>query len=165
MGPDNRNPYSPPQTNVSDPTAQEEMAVAPLGSHPFYSSNQIFAASLIGGPIAAAWFAASNFRALGQFTKARRVILWSVLAAAVLTGLAVVLPDSIPNFAVPLAYSVAIRALAESLFKSVVHSHSGAGLSGSWWRVVGVSFLWMLLFLACAVGILVVLDQFGLLAG
>jgi hypothetical protein len=160
----NRNPYSPPQTNVSPLTAQEEIAAVPLGSRAFYSSNQIFAASLIGAPIAAAWFAAANFRALGQLTNARRVILWGVLATAVVMGLAFVLPDSVPNIVLPLAYSLAIRALAETLFKGVAHNHSSAGPSGSWWRVVGISFLWLLLVLACVVGIGVGLDHLGLLA-
>ena len=55
---------------------------------------------------------------------------------------ALVLPDEFPNAVLPLAYTVAIRSLAQMQFGAVVDAHrAGGGRIGSWWRVVGIGFL------------------------
>ncbi|HKE92788.1 MAG TPA: hypothetical protein VKB34_00665 [Povalibacter sp.] len=157
-----RNPYAPPQASVSPAEPQAQAAGGAAGTDVLYSPNQMFAASFIAAPIAAAWFAAANFRVIGQPIKARRIVLWGVLATILVIGLAFVLPNSTPHSVLPLAYSFGVRALAENAFKAVLQDHSSAGgRKGSWWRVVGVSILFLLPIIVCLVGVVLALVSLG----
>jgi len=131
----NHNPYSPPAAAVAD--------VVSTGT--LYSPQQIFAASFVGSPIAAAWFIHRNFMTLGQESRGLRT-LWLGLAATVIVFVATFfLPKQFPNVVLPLAYSFAINQYALSLFKASYAAHiTAGGRKGSWWRVIGVSLLALL---------------------
>ena len=129
------NPYSPPAASVAD--------VVRAGT--LYSPQQIFAASFLGSPIAAAWFIHRNFKTLNTESRGLRA-LWLGLAATItLLVVAFYLPKHFPNALLPLAYSFAIYQYASSLFKTSYQQHLAAGgREGSWWRVIGVSVLALL---------------------
>ena len=129
------NPYSPPAAPVAD--------VVSAGT--LYSPRQIFAASFLGSPIAAAWFVHRNFMTLNPESRGLRT-LWLGLAATVAVFVvAFYLPKHFPNALLPLAYSFAIYQYALFLFKTSYHQHLAAGgRTGSWWRVIGVSLLALL---------------------
>ena len=129
------NPYSPPAAPIAD--------VVSAGT--LYSPRQIFAASFLGSPIAAAWFIHRNFMTLGHESRGLRT-LWLGLAATVAVLVAgFFLPKNFPNVLVPLAYSIAINQYALFLFKAPYVAHLIAGgRTGSWWRVIGVSLLVLL---------------------
>src|SRR5262245_27211345 len=151
----NHNPYAPPKANVDT----GEPAATAVSSARLYSSMQLALAAFIGSPVAAAWFGAANFRALGEPRKARQTILWGSGATVLVMALAFVLPDGTPSSVVPIAYSIGVRALAEQVFGARVKDHTSAGGQlGSWWRVVGISFLFVLglVVVAFAVGLLLV---------
>jgi len=154
------NPYAPPATNVADVADHDDVSSRIVNG--LYSSRQLFFASFIGSPIAAAWFAASNFRKLGEQTRARNIVLWGTMTTIAVMIIAFILPDRIPHSVFPLLYSLAIRMVAVTMFDPVVKEQKVAGATGgSSWTVVGVSFLWMLLVLAILAGIAIVLEQFG----
>ena len=137
-----QNPYAPPKATVAD--VDTASATAPGFPVPggLYTSGQHFVASFIGSPVAAALIAASNYRKLGRDRDARNVIVWGLVATAVLLGIAFVLPDGFPNSVLPLAYSFGARALAHTVFGDAVSANRAAGgKSGSWWRLVGMSVL------------------------
>ena len=129
------NPYSPPAASVAD--------VVSAGT--LYSPQQIFAASFLGSPIAAAWFIHRNFKTLNTESRGLRT-LWLGLAATIaLLVVAFYLPKHFPNALLPLAYSFAIYQYASFLFKASYQQHLAAGgREGSWWRVIGVSVLALL---------------------
>ena len=157
----NHNPYAPPRAEVLDAAAADSRHGASVSAR-LYSVNQLFAAAFIGSPIAAAWFAAYNLRALGEPNQARRIVLWGLLATAAAMALAFFLPDGTPNTALPLAYSFAIRALGEKAFKGALGDHSQAGgVLASWWRVIGVSLLWLLLTIVGVIAMFLALEQLG----
>lgn len=132
-----RNPYAPPKANVSDHDVAGSSVVREL-----YTPSQHAVAAFIGSPIAAAVLAAFNYRALGRSRDANQVVVWGIVATFVVFGVALVLPDEFPNAVLPLAYTVAIRSLAQMQFGAVVDAHrAGGGRIGSWWRVVGIGFL------------------------
>ncbi len=140
-----QNPYAPPQGVVSD--IDSGSASAPSFPIPggLYTSGQHFVASFLGSPIAAALAAASNYRKLGRERDARKVILWGIAATVVLLGVAYVLPDRFPSSVLPLAYCVGARALAQAAFGDVLTAHRAAGgKPASWWRLIGISLLSLL---------------------
>ena len=65
----NHNPYTPPSARVAD--AAETVGRAGSTAR-LYTPGQIALAAFLGSPLAAAWFAAANFKALAQPFKATR---------------------------------------------------------------------------------------------
>jgi hypothetical protein len=161
----NRNPYSPPASKLEGRTVEIPGLHVPATSDPLYTSRQIFVASFLGSPVAAAWIAAANLRALAQPQKARQVMYWGVAATAVALGIAFALPARTPGTFLPLAYSIAFRVFAGHQFGKDVRDHLNAGgAKGSWWRVIGIGLAMMLAVFACIFLVLVVRNAFQLAA-
>lgn len=136
-----RNPYAPPRSAVVGSVATSAGGV-PAPAELLYSANQIAVAAFLGTPLAASWLAARNFRALGQEEAVGRTWGAGILLTAIVLAISFVLPDRFPNSLLPLAYCLALRAVAEWKFKAVVDAHLTAGGSlASWWRVVGIGIL------------------------
>ena len=140
-----QNPYAPPQAAVSDVDSGSASALSFPIAGGLYTSGQHFVAAFLGTPIAAALIAASNYRRLGRDRAARNVIWWGIVATVVLLGVTYVLPDRFPNTVLPLAYCIGVRALAQVTFGGVLSAHRAAGgKPASWWRLLGVSVLSLL---------------------
>jgi len=137
-----RNPYAPPKTKLTEAEADgSSLPSFPIESKPF-TPRQHFVAAFLGAPIAAAWLAALNYRALARPQDARQVVIWGTVATLVVFGIAVVLPEDFPNAVLPLAYCVVVLTLAKQRFGDLVDAHRAAGGEiASWWRVVGIGFL------------------------
>lgn len=129
-----RNPYAPPTAPVAD------VVTATTGT--LYSPRQIYMASFLGSPIAAAWFIRHNFTTLGNRSALQRT-LWLGLAATIAVVVAALfLPKQFPNALLPVLYSYAIYQYAQFLFKTAYNKHlNTGGRKGSWWIVIGVSLL------------------------
>jgi hypothetical protein len=120
------------------------MATAVSGSvnTVLYTPRQIYVASLLGSPAAAAWFMSLNHRALLQSDNEHQIVLLGGIATIAVIIVAFSLPERVPTFAWPLVYSVAIYLFAQLRFESTVQKHFAAGgQKGSWWRVIWVSLL------------------------
>jgi len=157
----NRNPYAPPNAEVRDPA--DPVARSAL-DYRLYSPGQLAFAAFLGSPMAAAWFASNNFKALGQRHSAQRALLLGVAATLVMLLIAAVLPENFPSSVFPLSYTAVVYVLAKSQFGRIVTTHTNAGGPlGSSWRVAGVSMLIVLAVLGVFVGFVVLLDQLGVL--
>jgi hypothetical protein len=160
----NHNPYAPPKANVDVVPAEASAPAVPDACARLYSGTQIGVAAFIGSPLAAAWFAAANFKALAQPLKARRTLIWGAAVTIVLLGIGYMLPERTPNSLLPILYSITIRMVADQVFQRVIRHHVQAGgTRGSWWRVIGVSLLFLVGIGAAAFAIMMVLFQFGIL--
>lgn len=153
------NPYAPPKAAVDGLGAASAGGV-PAPVEVLYSPNQIAVATFLGTPIAAAWLAARNFRAMGQAQEVGRTWGFGILLTVVVFAVSTVLPDRVPNSVLPVAYCLALRALAESKFKSVIDAHISAGGSlGSWWRVVGIGILCLLIVVVVMIAVMFLVFQ------
>lgn len=144
------NPYAPPKAVVAD-------AVTPEGdpapaTTPLYSTAQIGVGTFFGSALAGAWLAAANYRAVAQPRQARRAWWLGIATAVVTMAIALVLPDRFPNVVLPLAVAFGARAMAEQRFGAILKAHKAAGgaLQSSW-RVVGITLLCTVIFLAVIV--------------
>jgi hypothetical protein len=137
-----RNPYAPPKTELTEADADGgSLPGFPIESKP-HTPRQHFVAAFLGAPIAAAWLAAHNYRALARPQDARQVVMWGIVATVVVFGIAVVLPEDFPNAVLPLAYCVVVLMLAKQQFGDLVDAHRAAGgETAPWWRAVGIGFL------------------------
>jgi hypothetical protein len=106
----------------------------------FYSAGQIYLASFLGSPMAAAWFFSRNYLTMSDELQARRALWLGLAATAVAFAIAFVLPHKVPYFLWPLLYSSVVQLYAYSCFHTFYEKHIGqGGAKGSWWAVVGIS--------------------------
>lgn len=80
-----------------------------------YSPNQVGIGSFLGGPFAAIYFVWSNFRAMGSTAEARTTMILGVIVCVALLFILPVLPESFPNLAIPIVYTVVARLVAEKM--------------------------------------------------
>jgi hypothetical protein len=145
------NPYAPPKTPVVDTTDGEVTAA----SSPLYTVHQITVATFLGSGIAGAWLVASNFNAVDQPIKARRWIWIGIAATVALIGISFVLPDWVPGFILPLAFTFGARAVATTEFGWILRDHERVGGDlRSWWKVVGIILLVFAIIFAVAFAVM-----------
>lgn len=122
------------------PTVSTTVAFLPKSR--FYSPRQIYVASFLGTPLAAAWFISCNHAALADHSRALRFLWLGVCATIIALAVGLLLPDKTPNLLWPILYSFLIYLWAQKVFDAPCAKHvTSGGLKGSWWIVVGVSVL------------------------
>ena len=134
------NPYAPPKAKVGE-TISQGLPEAPSEAR-LYSQDQIALATFLGTPLVGGWLIAANDKTLARLEQANKAIAVGIGVTLVVLALAVVLPDSFPNIALPVVCAVAFRAWADSRFSAVLERHkANGGARYSWWRVVGLALL------------------------
>lgn len=157
-----QNPYAPPKAVVSDVDTRGASASGFPVPGGLYTAQQHFVASFLGSPFAAALIAAANYRKLRRDRDARNIIVWGIVATAALLGVAYALPDRFPSWVLPLAYSFGARGLAQMKFGGVLSEHQAAGgKPASWWRLIGISLLALIVLAAVIFGGAFALSYFG----
>jgi len=130
-----------------------------------YSPNQVFAASIAGGPGAMVYVLWKNFKALENPDGQKQILVWGAAFLALLLIALPFLPIGFPNYVLPIAYAVAARFLAQQyqMSKQAIQQSERYEFQSNW-NVVGVSVLfliaaivvllaWVLLLSALGVGI------------
>lgn len=130
-----------------------------------YSPNQIAGGSFWGGPIAAVYFLRENFLVLGKTHEAQLTLIGGAAFIVILIGLLPFLPDKFPNMAIPLLYCLSAKQIASSwqLSKDAI-ANSDQFTFRSNWRIFGVGFAFMVLFLVIALAVMFVLDLIGVIS-
>jgi hypothetical protein len=156
-----RGDYQPPP---GDPIEQPTGLVRPL--YTLYSPKQIGTVAFFGGPVGACVLFWSNYRRLGEPTKATTALVLGVLGTLALGLISMSLPESVPRFAVPIAYTLAIAQYAKaSLGRPFqVHLELG-GKQTSSWAAFGIAVASLALTFGLFIGIVLVRQpgsvQFG----
>jgi multisubunit Na+/H+ antiporter MnhB subunit len=114
-----------------------------------YSPLQVAVAAFIGGPLPACWLAALNAGELRQ--PAQRAVWFAVgLVGSVLVlyiGL-FLLPDWVPPFVFPIAYTIALREAVRNIQGNDLTDLRAAGArQGSWAIVLGFALVGLVLML------------------
>jgi hypothetical protein len=99
---------------------------APAAPLPLYSSQNIVAASLFGGPVAGAFLLFMNYRRRGLTNRAWLTLLLSFPAVALLMVVGAILPDHVGNYALPVV-SVGVTGLIANADEDVYRRHKAAG--------------------------------------
>jgi hypothetical protein len=129
-------------------------------THSLYSPGQIALASFLGAPIAACWFFAHNYRRLGQPRSAVHCLVWGAVGTVVLFIIAFYLPEHFPSQVIPIGYTVGLLQVAKQTHGVAVADHlSAGGRLGSWWAVVGISLLFLVVILGVIFGVVLLLPD------
>jgi hypothetical protein len=85
-----------------------------LAKQKIYSPNQVLGGSLLGGPLAMVYVLRKNFQVLQNPHGMRQILFWGSIFIVIMIAFAPLLPNSWPDYALPIGYSLAARSLAES---------------------------------------------------
>ncbi|HZH86487.1 MAG TPA: hypothetical protein VFD77_04155 [Brumimicrobium sp.] len=124
-----------------------------ISGEKIYKNRAIWVGTFLGGPLVAGYLLSQNFKSLGQPEKIKFTWIITIIATIVIFGGAFMISDDnkIPNQLIPIIYT----AIAFGFYKkfqersATDHIDSG-GLVYSWWRVVGVSIVGLLITSALA---------------
>jgi hypothetical protein len=131
-----------------------------------YSPNQVGCAAFFGGPFAAVFVLWSNFRALGKGAAARQTLIWGALFSLVLLLGSPFLPERFPNFAMPIAYTLAARLSADKyqLSKAAIQESEQYAFQSNW-NVFAISFAMMIAFMIVIFLWVFALMSYGIING
>jgi hypothetical protein len=119
------------------------------GKPKVYSPNQVGIASFVGGPFAMIFVLWNNFIVLGNRSGAMQTLVWGFLFIVALLAILPFLPEKFPNYAIPVAYTVVARIVAEKFQLSkqaILKSEQYAFQSA--WNVAGISIGFLVAFFA-----------------
>jgi hypothetical protein len=126
-----------------------------------YTRDAIRVATFLGGPLAAGFMIADNYRHLGEHKKVQTTWLIAVPVTIAIFVLAFILPDNFPPIALPLAYTMGVYFLVENLQGKKIKAHTAQG--GQTWpmgRAVVIGLIGLLIILAIVFGSFMLMDQF-----
>lgn len=151
---DPANPYASPQARLEDAPG--------TARRPVYSPTQGAVGTFLGGPLPAVYFLCSNDAALDRPRRMRATLAWGLTVSLAFLLLFPFIPDRVPRFLFPLAMAWAARILIEKgQFSKEAIATSERFRFQSYWRVVGVSLLGALVFLALAFAVITLYFLWG----
>lgn len=123
---------------------------APGTATRYFSPNQIYVGTFLGGPVAAIWYLARNFSAFGQDEAVRSTWLYGALFTLVFVEVLLFLPDDIPSVAYSAFYTgIAAFLLEKYQAKNLKAAAEDAqALKESNWKVAGIAVVGIIAVLA-----------------
>jgi len=113
-----------------------------------FKDKTIWGGTFLGGPLVAGYLLSENFKTLGQPEKVKPTWIITIIATIVIFGGVFLIPENvnIPSQIIPIIYS----AIAYGLFKKHQETKyneyiNSGGLIHSWWRVIGISIIGILI--------------------
>ncbi len=113
-------------------------------TYKLYSSRFVRIGSFIGGPLAAGYFIAENYKSFGQTDNARKTWIVTILFTIVLFGLIFLVPamSNTPNYIIPILYSAVAAYLVDQKQGNLIKNHmANSGTMFSFWRVLLISLI------------------------
>lgn len=112
----------------------------------FYSLNAIWAATFLGGPLAAGYMTYKNYLSIEKRSEAKTALIISIVFALFLFSILFFIPESvmnkIPSVVIPSIYSVIIYFILKSKFGEVLEEHKRHNNSfQSAWKSVLIGFI------------------------
>ena len=132
-----------PSETSSEPPATPPSETTPASAK-IYRDRAIWSGTYLGGPLAAGYMMAENFRVFHEPAKARMSWVLGVITTIVLFGGVLLLPDdiNIPNYLIPASYAALAFALSRHYQQKDMDRHVAAGGQfHSWKRTFGMSLL------------------------
>lgn len=122
---------------------EEAILVAPA-NFKLYNDRSVYLGTFLGGPLAAGYFAAENFKRLGQGKRIGITWLIAIIATVVVFGSIIWIPAirKVPNFLIPLVYTLIAQLVIGKYQGNAVKDHVEAGGNVySLWRAAGIGIL------------------------
>ena len=109
-----------------------------------YKDRAIWVGTFLGGPLAAGYLIAENFKAFNDTDKAKKTWIYAIIATVVVFGGVFLIPENvkIPNQIIPLINTAIAYYLVQHFQGQNISAHlnSGGQLFG-WWRTIAVGLI------------------------
>jgi hypothetical protein len=138
----------------------EDILIAPP-DYKLYNDRAIFIGTFLGGPLAAGYLLAENYRHLGERSNARKTWLFTILGFLLIFGIAFLTPASgnSMGYLLPILYSYIASYLAKRLQGDLVKLHlQKMGVLYSNWRAVVVALIALAITIAFLIGLSLFVD-------
>jgi hypothetical protein len=143
------------------PRLLENDILGPASTYKVYNPWSFSIATILGGPLAAAYLAASNFTAFGEREKARYA--WIVATLFLLASFATALVpalDMIPGFLYPLIFLLIVHLLIRRFQGPNIAQHvNEGGEVYPAWRAVVIGVVFLIVMLVVIFGAAYLLEQ------
>lgn len=127
-----------------------------------FKERAFWVGTFLGGPLVAGYLFSENFKAFGEKEKITPTWIIAIIVTIVVFGIAFMIPENVnfPNQLIPIAYS----AIAYGLFKKYQENQSNEHIESggqfySWWRVIGISIIGILITVIPIFGTLFAIDS------
>jgi len=109
-----------------------------------YKDRAIWVGTFLGGPLAAGYLIAENFKAFNETDKAKKTWIYAIIATVIVFGGVFLIPDNvkIPNQIIPLIYTAIAYYLVQNFQGQSISAHiNSGGQLFSWWRTIAVGLI------------------------
>lgn len=109
-----------------------------------YKDRAIWVGTFLGGPLAAGYLIAENFKAFNETDKANKTWIYAIIATIVVFSGVFLIPDNvkIPNQIIPLIYTAIAYYFVQHFQGQNITTHiSSGGQLFSWWRTIAVGII------------------------
>lgn len=131
-------------------------------THKIYKDRAVWLGAFIGGPLAAGFIIAENFKAFNQPDKAKKTWVYTIIATIIIFGGIFSIPDNvkIPNQIIPLIYTGIAYYLVQHFQGANITAHINAGgqLHG-WLRTLSVGLVGLAIILVAVFSIVFFTDN------
>ena len=122
----------------------EEILDRQTPTNKIYKDKAIWVGTFLGGPLAAGYLIAENFKAFNDTDKAKKTWIYAIIATIIIIGGVFMIPDNvkIPNQIIPLIYTAIAYYLVQHFQGQNISTHiSSGGQLFSWWRTIAVGII------------------------
>jgi hypothetical protein len=142
------------------PDASLQPSVGTATTSRFYTPWQICVGAILGGPLAAGYFYSRDHVLFGSPGKAKASLIWSVAFMCGLFAVGIFLPAHGSGTGFAIGSAVVYRWTAKQAFDKAISLRRDQGwVAYSWWRVVGLSIIGLILSLAIAFVLVLILPD------
>jgi hypothetical protein len=127
-----------------------------------YKDRAIWVGTFLGGPLAAGYLIAENFKAFNDIDKAKKTWIYAIIATIIIFGGVFMIPDNVkmPNQVIPLIYTAIAYYLVQHFQGQNITSHiNSGGQLHSWWRTIGVGVVGLSITIIPIIGIALLADS------
>ncbi len=122
----------------------EQTADVQTPTNKIYTNKAVWLGAVLGGPLAAGYLIAENFKAFNQPDKAKKTWIYTIIATIIIFVGVFSIPDSIkiPKQIIPLIYTGSAYYLVQHFQGGNITAHINAGGQlHSWWRTLAVGLV------------------------
>ncbi|OUL63623.1 hypothetical protein [Flavobacterium sp. AJR] len=126
----------------------EELKENEVPTQKIYKDRAIWVGTFLGGPLAAGYLIAENFKAFNDTKKAKTTWIIAIIATIAIFGGAFLIPEDVkvPNQIIPLIYTGIAFYFVQHFQGQKINEHINSGGSFfGWWRTIGISFIALLI--------------------
>lgn len=127
-----------------------------------YKDRAILVGTFLGGPLAAGYLIAENFKAFNDTDKVKKTWIYAILATIIVFGGVFMIPENvkIPNQIIPLIYTAIAYYLVQHFQGQNISSHlSSGGQLFSWWRTIAVGIIGLAITIIPILGFVLLSDS------